>query len=141
MAGMAAEELFEGESGTGPAGDLAMATQIAAEMVGSLGLAGSLVSYRAVTESVFEPGLVARVVGNDETKRSVDALLRRSKLRAKRLLRSHARLVVALRDALLDREELIGEDITAVLESAGGSRAQAAVRRAGRNVRAAASRR
>lgn len=128
LAGMAAEEIFEGESGTGPAGDLAAATQIASEMVGALGMAGSLVSYRAVSETVFDPGLVGRVVGNEETKRAVDAMLKREKRLVKTLLRRNGRLVLALRDALLDREELIGEEIVRVLEEAGGTRARAAAR-------------
>ena len=46
--------------------------QIAAEMIGSLGLGGSLVSFRAVTEGVFDPGLVGRVLGNGEAKRNDD---------------------------------------------------------------------
>jgi cell division protease FtsH len=132
LAGMAAEELFEGESGTGPAGDLAGATNIAAEMVGSLGMEGSLISFRAVHESVFDPGLVGRVISHAETKSAVDALLKREKAAIKRVLRTHRRLVLALRDALLDREELIGEEITKVLEDAGGRRAQTSVRRAPR---------
>jgi ATP-dependent Zn protease len=141
LAGMASEELFEGESGTGPAGDLAAATGIAAEMVGSLGLAGSLISFRAVSETVFDPGLVGRVLSHGEAKRSVDALMKREKAAVKRLLRDNRRLVIALRNALLDREELIGDDIVAVLDEAGGRRPQAAVRRAarGRVLRAAAA--
>src|SRR5205823_9951026 len=85
LGGMAAEEIFEGESGTGPAGDLAHATQIAAEMIGSLGLGGSLVSFRAVTEGVFDPGLVGRVLGNGEAKRNDDTLLKREKRTTKAL--------------------------------------------------------
>ncbi len=129
LAGMASEEIFEGESGTGPAGDLATATGIAAEMVGSLGMAGSLISFRAMSETVFDPGLVGRVISNESTKRAVDTMLNREKASVKRLLRSNQRLVVALRDSLLEREELIGDDIIAVLDAAGGARAQAAARR------------
>ena len=46
LGGMVSEELFLGESGTGPASDLAAATEVAAAMVGALGMAGSLVSTR-----------------------------------------------------------------------------------------------
>jgi cell division protease FtsH len=123
MAGMAAEELFEGESGTGPAGDLAQATQVAAEMVGALGLGGSLASYRAAGESPFAPDLVSRVLADAGGRRAVDALLRRARAEARRLLRAHRRAVLALRDALLEREELVGEEIVAVIEAAGGRRA------------------
>jgi cell division protease FtsH len=136
LAGMSAEELFEGESGTGPAGDLAAATSIAAEMVGSLGLAGSLISFRAMSETVFDPGLVGRVISHGESKRAVDAMLKREKASVKRLLRANGRLVVALRDALLDREELIGDEILTVLDGAGGRPAQTAARRAVRSASA-----
>jgi len=122
LGGMAAEEIFEGESGTGPAGDLAHATQMAAEMIGSLGLGGSLVSFRAVSDGVFDPGLVGRVLGNGDAKRSVDTLLKREKRAVKGLLDKNRHLVIALRDALLDRDELIGSQILDVLESAGGKR-------------------
>jgi ATP-dependent Zn protease len=129
LGGMAAEEIFEGESGTGPAGDLAQATQVAAEMIGSLGLGGSLVSFRAVTEGVFDPGLVGRVLANGEARKNVEMLLRKEKRSVKALLKKHAHLVMALRDALLDRDELLGDQITDVLEAAGGKTPPAAPRR------------
>jgi ATP-dependent Zn protease len=120
LGGMAAEEIFEGESGTGPAGDLAHATQTAAEMIGSLGLGGSLISFRAVSDGVFDPGLVGRVLGNSDAKKGVHTLLKREKRTIKALLNKNRHLVIALRDALLDRDELIGEQIIEVLEGAGG---------------------
>ncbi len=138
VAGMASEEIFEGESGTGPAGDLASATRIAAEMVGSLGMSGSLVSYRAIDGGIFDGDLVARVLGNGETRKKVERILALEKARAKRLLKKHARLVMALRDALLDRDELIGDEIVRVLEEAGGAAAQKSTRAA--TARAAATR-
>jgi ATP-dependent Zn protease len=150
MGGMASEEVFEGESGTGPAGDLAVATNIAAEMVGSLGMAGSLVSYRAVGESVFDSGLVGRVLSSSSGKLAVEKILKEAKSDAKALLKANQRLVHVLRDALIDREELIGDEIITVLEQADGARAQKAMRtqlsraagarrRAGTSTRRAAS--
>jgi cell division protease FtsH len=44
LGGLAAEDVFFGESGTGPAADLQKATTHAAQMVGSFGMAGSLIS-------------------------------------------------------------------------------------------------
>ncbi|MFA5889571.1 MAG: AAA family ATPase [Actinomycetota bacterium] len=140
LAGMASEEIFEGESGTGPAGDLAYATQVAAEMIGSLGMGGSLISYRASDGGLFDPGLVGRVMASTEAKKQVDSLLQREKTAVKALLEENQHLVLALRDALMDRDELIGDEITSVLEDAGGKppRRSGGGRPRGRTTRAAA---
>jgi hypothetical protein len=94
-----------------------------------------------MSETVFDPGLVGRVLANGESKRAVNVILKREKASAKRLLRGNAKLVMALRDALLDREELIGDAILEVLDEAGGKRAQTAARRASKSrpARAAAT--
>jgi ATP-dependent Zn protease len=137
LAGMVAEEIFTGESGTGPAGDLAYATTVAAEMIGSLGLGDSLVSYRAIGDAgVLDPGLVGRVLRNADTKKAVDLLLHREKKETQTLIENHKHLVTALRDALLEHDELIGEEIIAVLEAAGGKKPRRTVAR-GRSARAA----
>jgi ATP-dependent Zn protease len=113
--GMTAEELFFGEAGTGPAGDLQQATRIAALMVGSLGMAGSLVSYDAIEPGPISQGIVGKVLGNDESRHAVETMLEQSKEEVRSLLDEHRYLVVALRDALLERDELVGEEITDVL--------------------------
>ncbi len=115
--GMTAEELFFGEAGTGPSGDLAHATTIAAQMVGSFGMAGSLVSFEAVTGPIAQ-GIVGKVLANDEGRRSVERLLGQAKADARGMLDEHRHLVVALRDELLEREELIGDEIIDVLHEA-----------------------
>ena len=55
LGGLVAEELCLGESGTGPASDLAYATGLAAQMVGSFGMAGSLISYEAIAQGADQP--------------------------------------------------------------------------------------
>ncbi|MFN8034332.1 MAG: AAA family ATPase [Acidimicrobiia bacterium] len=115
--GMTAEELFFGESGTGPSSDLAHATKVAAQMVGSFGMAGSLVSYEAV-ESAVAQGIVAKVLSNDEGRASVERILNQAKDAVRQLLDEHRHLVVALRDALIAREELVGDEILAVIHDA-----------------------
>ncbi len=120
MGGMCAEELYFGESGTGPSGDLAAATQVACEVVGSAGMAGSLVSLAAVHEGALNgSNLIGRVLADPYTRPEVDRLLAQAKARVRALLGANRHLVEALRNALLERDELIGEEITAVLVGAG----------------------
>jgi len=118
LGGMAAEELFFGESGTGPAGDLVTATNIAAEMVGSLGYGGSLISFRALDGGPLGGNLVAKVLADDKARSAVDSLLDEQKAFVKNLLGENLHLVEALRDALLERDELVDREITEVLEAA-----------------------
>ncbi|MDH3471124.1 MAG: AAA family ATPase [Acidimicrobiia bacterium] len=118
MGGMVAEELFFDESGSGPAGDLAAATQVAADMVGSLGLGSSLVSIRAVDAGLMGGNLTARVLSDQRARDSVEKLLNDAKEDTRLLLGRHRYLVEALRQALLEREELVGEEILTVLRTA-----------------------
>jgi ATP-dependent Zn protease len=119
LGGMAAEELFLGEPGTGPASDLANATQTAALMVGALGMAGSLVSYEAVADGpISATNLVGKVLSDGDGKRKVEELLDAQKQRALEVLERNRDVVEALRDALMERDELIGEEILAVIHTA-----------------------
>jgi cell division protease FtsH len=118
LGGMVAEELFFGESGTGPAADLQAATEIASEMVGSLGLGSSLVSFRAFDTGRLGGNLVAKVLGDREGRKEVAAILEGQKAEVTRLLSAHHHLVEALRTALLEREELVDDEIIEVLRGA-----------------------
>ncbi|MFQ5947442.1 MAG: AAA family ATPase [Acidimicrobiia bacterium] len=118
LGGMVAEEIFFGESGTGPAADLTAATKIAVEMVGSLGLGGSLISFQALDAGPFGGDLVARVLDDDRARDAVDELLRQNKVEVTVLLNGHRYLVEALRDALLNREELVDRAIIEVIHEA-----------------------
>ncbi len=117
-AGMAAEELWFGESTTGPGGDLVGATSIAAQMVGALGMANSLISYVAMEEGLNERNVVARVLSDAEGREKVNRILKEAKAAAKEQLAGNRPLVEALRDALIEREELIGDEIVEVLRLA-----------------------
>jgi cell division protease FtsH len=123
--GQVAEELFFGDVSTGPGGDLAYATGVAASMVGQAGMAGTLVSFSAVQgSSLSDPGLVGRVLADDEGRRMVEELLHEQREAVRGLLAENRHLVEALRDALLERHELIGSQITdvitGVLQATGG---------------------
>ena len=119
LGGLSSEQLFYGESGTGPSNDLTAATTLAAQMVGSFGMGKSLISYEAVQSSWHSsPNIVAKVLSNEDTKQEVDELLDRHKDEVFQLLNENRDLVEALRDELLEKEELLGDEILAVLEKA-----------------------
>jgi ATP-dependent Zn protease len=113
--GMTAEELFFGESGTGPSSDLAHATRIAAQMVGSFGMAGSLVSFEAMESGPLSQGIVSKVLGDKDARRGVERILDQAKGDVRALLDTNRHLVVALRDAVLARDELVGDEILETL--------------------------
>jgi ATP-dependent Zn protease len=115
MGGLVAEETFFGQASTGPSGDLAAATRLAAQMVGSYGMAGSLISLDA---SYGPADLVSKVLSDEICRRSVEDLLELARSSARDVIGSHMPVVVALRDALLERDELVGEDITSVISAA-----------------------
>lgn len=120
MGGLAAEEIFFGDTTTGPAGDLATATRTAAQMVGAAGMTGSLVSFLATGQD-----LVQAVLADKAAREQVEQLLDDARARARIVIRKNRHLVEALRDALLERHELIGDQISAVLVAAGAERAPA----------------
>ncbi len=117
LGGLVSEEQFLGESGTGPASDLAHATQVAAQMVGSFGMAGSLISFDAVSEGgIGSRNLVAKVLSDGEGKQRVEDILTEQRARVSALLEEHQDVVFALRDALIERDELVGDEIRNVIE-------------------------
>ncbi len=120
--GMVAEEIWFGESGTGPSGDLKAATQAAATMVGSLGMGGSLISFEAV-EMGGPANTVAKVLSNDRAREATEAILENARDEVRTLLGANGHIVEALRDALLERDELVGHEITDVIARAEADRA------------------
>jgi ATP-dependent Zn protease len=111
--GMVAEELFFGEASTGVAGDLQAATLSACQMVGLLGMGSTLVSSAAMEYPAG--GIVSKVLSTDSGRGEVEELLAAAKASVTQMLGDHRNVVEALRDALLEREELIGDDILEVI--------------------------
>jgi hypothetical protein len=84
-------------------------------------MTGTLVSYAAVQGNAFsDTNLVGRVLGDPQGRARVEELLQEQKAVVKDRLESNQHLVAALRDALLDRSELVGREIQGVLDAAGG---------------------
>jgi ATP-dependent Zn protease len=109
MGGMVAEELFFGEITSGPAGDLKAATHYAAMMVGSLGMGGSLFSYEAIETP--HSNIVAKVSSTEAGKAKIEELLEATRGEVRSMLDEHRHVIEGLRDALLEHDELIGDEI------------------------------
>jgi cell division protease FtsH len=112
--GMVAEEIFFGETSSGVAGDLQAATNAACHMVGNLGMGSTLASAALSGGSV-----ASRVMASDDGRQEVEELLRRAKTEASDMLKETSHIVEALRDALLERNELVGDEIRDVIVGAG----------------------
>ena len=108
-----AEELCLGESGTGPASDLAYATGLAAQMVGSFGMAGSLISYEAIVAGRDQPDRTwsPRSWATATAKQRVEDILEAQRARVREVLEENRDVHAALRDALIERDELVREEI------------------------------
>ena len=119
MGGQVAEELFFGDVSTGPGGDLSYATTVAAQMVGAVGMGGSLISLAAVQSGALSgSNLVGRVLADPTGRAAVETILSDQKQVAKELLTANRHIVEALRDALIERHELVGRQIGDVIDSA-----------------------
>jgi len=120
--GLVAEEIFFGEWGTGPSGDLTAATAMATQMVGALGMGGSFISMETVQTS--GGNLAARVLSSDHGRAAVEQILDGAKDAVSAMLTEHRHVVEALRDALVEHDELIADEILQVINRAvvaGGS--------------------
>jgi ATP-dependent Zn protease len=118
MGGMVAEERWFDEVSTGPASDLAAATTMGAQMIGACGMGNSLISVAAAGNGYLDGSVVDKVLGDKDARAELDALLMGSCDSAKAIVDAHPEVVEALRDALLDRDELVGSEITSVIEGA-----------------------
>jgi len=115
MGGLVAEEKWFDEVSTGPAGDLSTATILGAQMIGACGMGDSLISIAAAGTGLLSGGLVEKVLADKEARAELDALLSSSRDAARAIVTEHSVVVEALRDALLERDELVGSEITDVI--------------------------
>ena len=117
LGGLVAEEVFFGETSSGVASDLQAATSAACQMVGAFGMGDSLISLAAV-EAPTAGNVVAKVLASDRERQQVEDMLDQAKARVHTMLEDHRHVVEALRDALLERDELVGNDILDVISGA-----------------------
>jgi len=124
LAGLVAEEIWFGQTTGGPSSDLMGATWNAARYVGVYGMGRSLISTAVGSGNPFgDNDPIGKTLSDPERRKEIDEILNDCRGRVRNLLLRKRAVVEGVRDALLDREELIGPEISAVLE-----RAQAAPR-------------
>jgi len=118
LAARASEELFLDMNMTGVTGDFQHATLQAAAYVGAYGMDGTLISYTAFANPLTGgggfnvPDLVKRT----------EAVLQSQFKAVKRLLQNHSEALIAVAEALIERGELVGDEIKALIEEADARR-------------------
>ena len=115
--GLVAEELFFGETSSGVASDLTAATEAACQMIGSFGMGDTLISTAALVMP-GNPNLASKVLASDGGRDEVEAILGAARAHVTELIGEHRQVVEALRDALLAHDELVGDEITTVIDGA-----------------------
>ncbi len=111
LAARASEELFLDLNMTGVSGDLHHATNRAAIYVGLCGMDGTLTS-KANDLGVDVPKFNERV----------EAVLQSQFKAAKRLLQEHSEALIAIAEALIERDELVAEEIKQLIDEADAKR-------------------
>src|SRR5437763_1741600 len=106
LASRAAEELFLDVNLSGVTGDLASATQLAASYVGMYGMDGTFTSCLAFAGSPLE-----KVVAVPKSSERIEAVLQSQFKAVKRLFQQHSEAVMAIAEALIERDELVTEEI------------------------------
>jgi cell division protease FtsH len=119
LAGLAAERIWFGQTTTGPGSDLVQATRLAAAYVGLAGMGKSLISVAAAVDPLQDGNPVQVVLADPDRRKEVDDLLASCRKQVEQLLLGKRHAVEGVRDALLEREELIGDEIEALMAELG----------------------
>jgi cell division protease FtsH len=149
LGAMAAERVFYGENSTGVGGDVQSATARAAWMVGACGMGPERIQldgrfaslededaerdklmkrFERIGQQImnttggnmpFQSDPLAGVLGNREDREAVAQLLGQAYLTAHALIVANRDKVERVADVLIDRRELHGDEVVAVLDQAG----------------------
>jgi cell division protease FtsH len=128
LGGLAAEEIWFGETTTGPSSDLRHATSQAAIMLGLLGMGENLISYGVLPQGGFNDGPLGAILGNPDNRKAIGDLLAEAKQQAVELLRANEPAVRALSERLLEKDEVAGEELEELMQSKAVARATPAWR-------------
>jgi ATP-dependent Zn protease len=145
LGAMAAERVFYGENSTGVGGDLESATTRAAWMVGVCGMGpepvdlrgkvpaaklaereqeamerfdriGQRLMNRVSHGSAMQGDPIAAVLADPDKRRAAAQILGQAYVAAQALIEANRREVESIADALVDRRELHGDEVVALLE-------------------------
>jgi cell division protease FtsH len=120
LAGLVAEEIWYGQTTSGPSSDLVNATRNAAAYVGVYGMGRSLISAAASSGGVFGDGdPIGNVLSDGKRRDEIDEILNDCRARVRTLLLQKRHVVEGVRDALLEREELVGDEIEVLMAELG----------------------
>lgn len=120
LAGLVAEEIWYGQTTSGPSSDLVNATRNAAAYIGVYGMGRSLISAAASGPGPYgEVDPIGTVLSDDDRRREVDAILNDCRDNVRNLLLKKRHVVEGVRDALLEREELVGDEIEVLMAELG----------------------
>jgi ATP-dependent Zn protease len=148
LGAMAAEHVFYGENSAGVSGDVSSATRLAAFMVGMVGMGptpidlegkvpktklaereeelmtrferiGAQIMNRSMSDGFMAPDPIGAVLGDPDKKRAAAQLLGQAYLTARVLMEANKDKVEAVADALVERRELYGDEVTDLLERQG----------------------
>jgi ATP-dependent Zn protease len=128
LGGLAAEEIWFGDTTGGPGADLANATYRAAVMLGFLGMGENLISYQLLGDNPYTGGSIQAILEDPKSRDAIRNLLTGCKHDAVELLRRNEPAIRALAERLLERDEVQGEEIEEIMMSKGVARATPAFR-------------
>jgi ATP-dependent Zn protease len=111
LAAGAAENVWFGETTTGVSGDLRQATWAAATMVGLFGMGKELYSFGTIPDELAGGSSIGTLLRDAEVRGEVNGILLEARKEIEELLREKGVIVEGVRDALLEREEIVGEEI------------------------------
>lgn len=114
LASRAAEELFLDVNLNGVTGDFASATRLATMYVGAYGMDGTLSSILAFQQI---PGIGGGMPIPKMADR-VEAVLQAQMKDVKQLFHDHSEAVIAVAEALIEREELVADEIKELIDEA-----------------------
>lgn len=122
LAARAAEELFLDAQLNGVTIDFAVATELAAQYVGLYGMDGSLISCAAFAGTQYD-----KIVNVPDFSERVEAVLQSQFHTVKQLFREHNQALLAVAEALIQREELVADEIQQLIDEADAAVATSSV--------------